>query len=68
MRKTLLFFMLLSVKLTLDQLSDAFSDGNFTSNPIWGDQTAQFKINTNKQLQSSLSSTAQLVTLLHPAF
>lgn len=63
MRKTLLFFMLLSVKLTFGQLSDDFSDGNFTSNPAWVGQTSQFMVNTNKQLQSSLSSVAQIVSL-----
>ena len=63
MRKTLLFFMLLSVKLTFGQLSDDFSDGNFTSNPAWVGQTSQFNVNTNMQLQSSLSSTAQIVSL-----
>ncbi|RZJ74394.1 MAG: hypothetical protein EOO47_21225, partial [Flavobacterium sp.] len=68
MRKTLLFFMLLSVKLTFGQLSDDFSDGNFTSNPVWGGQTAQFNVNSNKQLQSSLSSTAQIVSLSTSSF
>ena len=63
MRKTLLLFMLLSVKLTFGQLSDDFSDGNFTSNPAWVGQTSQFNVNTNMQLQSSLSSTAQIVSL-----
>lgn len=63
MRKTLLFFMLLSVKLTFGQLSDDFSDGNFTSNPAWVGQTSQLIVNTNKQLQSSLSSSAQIVSL-----
>lgn len=55
--------MLLSVKLTFGQLSDDFSDGNFTSNPAWVGQTSQFNVNTNMQLQSSLSSTAQIVSL-----
>lgn len=63
MRKTLLFFMLLSVKLTFGQLSDDFSDGNFTANPVWSGQTSQFNVNPGKQLQSSLSSTAQIVSL-----
>lgn len=63
MRKTLLFFMLLSVKLTFGQLSDDFSDGNFTTNPAWVGQTSQFMVNSNKQLQSSLSSVAQIVSL-----
>ncbi|KQC02705.1 lamin tail domain-containing protein [Pedobacter sp. Hv1] len=63
MRKTLLFLMLLSVKLTFGQVSDDFTDGNFTTNPTWlGNQTS-FKINNSKQLQSGLSANAQTVTL-----
>ncbi|MES2447814.1 MAG: lamin tail domain-containing protein [Bacteroidota bacterium] len=63
MRKTLLLFMLLSVKLTFGQLTDDFSDGNFTANPSWVGQNSQFYVNANGQLQSALSSTAQLVSL-----
>lgn len=63
MRKTLLIFMLLSVKLTFGQVVDDFSDGNFTLNPVWVGSTTLFKVNTAKQLQSSLSSTAQTVSL-----
>ncbi|RZL46951.1 MAG: hypothetical protein EOP00_13395 [Pedobacter sp.] len=63
MRKTLLFFMLLSVKLTFAQVSDDFTDGNFSSNPVWLGQTSFYNINSSKQLQSTLSSTAQIVSL-----
>ncbi|MFA6275709.1 MAG: lamin tail domain-containing protein [Pedobacter sp.] len=63
MRKSLLFLMLLSVKLTFGQVSDDFSDGNFTTNPSWGGSTSLFNINAAKQLKSSLSSIAQTVTL-----
>ncbi|MFD0939300.1 FlgD immunoglobulin-like domain containing protein [Pedobacter boryungensis] len=63
MRKSLLFLMLLSVKLTFGQVSDDFSDGNFTANPSWLGSTSLFNINAAKQLKSSLSSTAQTVTL-----
>ena len=34
MRKTLLFLLLLSVKLTFGQFRDNFNDGNFTFNPF----------------------------------
>ena len=63
MRKTLLLFMLLSVKLTFGQFSDDFTDGNFTINPTWIGNTGAFNINANKQLQSSLSAVAQTVVL-----
>jgi len=64
MGKTLLIFMLLSVKLAFGQVVDDFSDGNFTANPTWMGQTTLFNINAAKQLQSSLSSTAQTVNLV----
>ena len=63
MRKTLLLFMLLSVKLTFGQVSDDFSDGNFTSNPTWSGDNSKFFINSSKQLQSSLNSISQSVSL-----
>ncbi|RZK38335.1 MAG: hypothetical protein EOO90_22625 [Pedobacter sp.] len=68
MRKTLLLFMLLSVKLTFGQFSDDFSDGNFSSNPTWIGNTSGFNINANKQLQTSLSSVAQTVVLSTESF
>ncbi|TCC94486.1 hypothetical protein EZ428_06870 [Pedobacter frigiditerrae] len=64
MRKTLLFLMLLSVKLTSAQVVDDFSDGNFTSNPIWVGSNSLFNVNSSKQLQTSLGSTAQSVSLV----
>jgi hypothetical protein len=63
MRKTLLFLMLLSVKLTSAQVVDNFSDGNFTANPAWVGQTSSFNVNATKQLQTSLSSNNQIVSL-----
>lgn len=63
MRKTLLFLMLLSVKLTSAQVVDDFSDGNFTSNPAWVGSNSLFNVNSSKQLQTSLGSTAQSVSL-----
>ncbi|TKC04735.1 hypothetical protein FA048_18805 [Pedobacter polaris] len=68
MRKSLLFLMLLSVKLTFAQVSDDFSDGNLTSNPTWVGQTSLYNVNTSKQLQSSLSSIAQIVSLSTSSF
>lgn len=63
MRKTLLFLMLLSVKLTFGQVSDDFSDGNFTANPTWVGAQSLFNVNAAKQLQSALSANAQSVAL-----
>jgi hypothetical protein len=66
MRKTLLFLMLLSVKLTFGQVSDDFSDGNLTVNPSWSGYVSQFTINNSKQLQSKFSSNNQTVSLSVP--
>lgn len=63
MRKTLLFLLLLSVKLTFGQFYDNFIDGNFTVNPIWTGQTSLFTVNSNKQLNSLLSSVSQVISL-----
>lgn len=53
MRKTLLFLTLLCTKLTFAQLNDNFTDGDFTNNPAWGGNTANFFINGSGQLQSN---------------
>lgn len=66
MRKTLLFLMLLSVKLTFGQVSDDFSDGNFDVNPSWIGNDQQFFVNSSKQLQTSLSAVGQTVMLSVP--
>ena len=46
------------------QFSDNFSDGNFSENPKWEGDTAQFIVNSNLQLQlnGNESGKAQLVT------
>ncbi|MES2417099.1 MAG: lamin tail domain-containing protein [Bacteroidota bacterium] len=63
MRKTLLFLILLSVKLTFGQFRDDFSDGNFNLHPSWTGTTSQFNINSSGQLQSLLSSVNQTISL-----
>ncbi|SFG66502.1 lamin tail domain-containing protein [Pedobacter insulae] len=63
MRKTLLFLLLLCSKLTFGQLHDDFSDGNLTENPTWQGQVSQFYITADKKLRSSLSVTAQTVSI-----
>lgn len=64
MGKTLLFFMLLSVKLTFGQVVDDFSDGDFLLKPSWIGQVDRFKINDSKQLQSLLSAENQSISLV----
>lgn len=46
------------------QIQDDFSDGDFTNNPVWSGDDAQFKINSSKkvQLKSTGSDTSYLST------
>jgi hypothetical protein len=67
MRKTLLFLMLLSVKLTFGQVSDDFTDGNFSVNPSWNGHVSHFIINNSKQLQTKLNTSSQAVILSTPS-
>lgn len=57
------FLYLLTIPLW-GQFSDTFSDGNFSGNPKWEGDTAQFIVNSNLQLQlnGDESGKAQLVT------
>ena len=50
MKKILLLLLLLPFSL-FAQVTDDFSDGDFTQNPVWSGTTANFIINSNKQLQ-----------------
>ena len=50
MKKALLFLLLLPLSLAA-QVSDDFSDGDFTQNPTWSGTTDKFIINSNLQLQ-----------------
>jgi len=63
MRKTLVFLLLLSVKLTFGQLYDDFSDGNFTANPVWRGHMTLFNVNSAGQLKTSLSAVTQVIGL-----
>ncbi len=50
MKKILLLLLLLPFSL-LAQVTDDFSDGDFTQNPTWSGTTEQYIVNNSKQLQ-----------------
>lgn len=52
MRKILLLFLFLPLRV-FAQVTDDFSDGDFTSNPTWTGTDSCFIVNNNRQLQSS---------------
>ncbi len=65
MRIILLFLLFACIPLVgISQIQDDFSDGDFTSNPVWTGNDAQFKISNTKKLQlnSSGADTSYLST------
>lgn len=57
--KTPLIFYIFFISFTgISQLSESFSDGNFTSNPTWNGTTADYIVNANFELQTNLSIAA----------
>lgn len=52
MKKILLISLLLFCKNTFSQVSDSFSNGDFSQNPAWSGDVNYFQINAQKQLQS----------------
>jgi len=61
----LLITVLLSSFVASAQIQDDFSDGDFSSNPIWSGDDLQFKINSSKKLQ--LNSTGSDTSFLSTA-
>ena len=50
MKKILILLLLLPISL-LAQVTDDFSDGDFTQNPTWSGTAEQYTVNNSKQLQ-----------------
>ena len=71
MRSIFLYF-LFSTSLVFGQVTDNFTDGDFTARPAWSGDAVEFTVNTSKQLQlnntiagSSYLSTASPTTSLN---
>lgn len=47
------FFFLIAISNSFGQINEDFSDGDFSTNPTWSGTTADFQINSAKQLQLS---------------
>ena len=52
MKKILLISLLLLCKIAFSQVTESFSDGDFSQNPPWKGNVNDFQVNIQKQLQS----------------
>ena len=62
----MLFFLFFTPFFCFSQLSESFSDGNFTHNPVWTGNANNFVVNSEKQLQS-VASAASFSCLFTPS-
>jgi hypothetical protein len=62
MRHFLSFVFIITFSQLFSQISDDFSDGNFTANPVWSGTTGDYQINGSFQLQlnNSIAATSYL--------
>lgn len=58
MKNAVLFFMFFVPATLLAQITEDFSDGNFTENPVWTGISSNFKVNAEGWLQSNAASTS----------
>lgn len=49
--KRLVFFLFLFTSIAKAQVTDSFTDGNFTAAPVWSGDAAEFIVNTTPELQ-----------------
>lgn len=61
MKYLLVLILLMPVLYSEGQVSDNFTDGNFTENPDWTGDTGKFEINSLKQLHLTASGTGQAI-------
>ncbi|MEM8898060.1 MAG: lamin tail domain-containing protein [Bacteroidota bacterium] len=62
----LLAFILLASTTGFSQLTDDFSDGDFTANPVWSGDNPLFRVNESFQLQSNGQSISEIIYLSTP--
>src|SRR5690348_3655466 len=53
LKRILPLVLLISVNQLFAQFTDNFGDGNFTANPAWIGNTADWTVNASQQLQSN---------------
>jgi len=61
--KTIIFFVSITT-VCFARVSDDFSDGEFSNNPVWSGSTSQCKVNSSNQPQLSFAGKWYLSTAL----
>ncbi len=59
MRKYILILVFFVPFIAFSQVSENFSDGDFTSNPVWNGTSDNFTVNSSFQLQSRATTTSK---------